>query len=346
MGEFERIRRYFQHCLAHPGVVLGNGDDAALVRPADGNVLAVSTDLLVQGHHFFADVDPAALGHKALAVNLSDLAAMGAKPLGVTLALAMPGDTTEPWLKAFAHGLLTLATAHGCVLVGGDTTAGPLTVCLTVLGEVAPAQALRRSAAQVGDDIYVSGQLGDARLALEALQGHWDVPAAVLLATRERLERPQPRITLGLALAGVAHAAADVSDGLLADLGHVMQASGVQAEVDVDALLSGPACSDWVRQRPMAQALTCVLAGGDDYELVVTAPPSARAELQVAAARGGVSLTCIGRVVACGPQASQAVPDAPAARCHLVQANGQPFVLPLGVAWQGFDHFGGHSGVS
>ncbi|MEW5885170.1 MAG: thiamine-phosphate kinase [Pseudomonadota bacterium] len=336
LGEFDLIRRYFQHPLAQPGVHagvrLGNGDDCALLQPSPGQVLAVSTDMLVAGRHFFPDVAPRALGHKALAVNLSDLAAMGARPLAFALALALP-QIDEPWVQEFAAGLLALADAHGCALVGGDTCAGPLNVCITVFGELPPALALRRDAALAGDDLYVSGSLGQARLALEALRGRWRLPEAALVRCRQRLERPEPRLALGQGLRGLAHAAIDLSDGLLADLGHVLRASGVAAQLDVPALLASPAVGPDVRALALVQpalALTCLLAGGDDYELLCTAPVAARPALERLGRELGLELSRIGRIVA----ASDAGPQ-----CSLVDARLQPYALPPGVELQGFDHF-------
>ncbi|WP_180682955.1 thiamine-phosphate kinase [Tepidicella baoligensis] len=329
MGEFDLIRRHFQHALRPAGVTLGNGDDAALLAPAPGCQLAVSTDMLVEGRHFLPTVDPRALGHKALAVNLSDLAAMGARPLACTLALALP-RADDAWLSAFASGLLALADAHGCALVGGDTTAGPLNLCLTVMGEVPWAQALRRDAARVGDDVYVSGALGDARLALEVFRGRCEVPAAVFARARRRMEWPEPRVALGLALRGVAHACADVSDGLLGDLGHILRASGVAARIDAETLMRSEAVSDGVRTLDAALALTCVLAGGDDYELVFTAPASARQAVAQAALEARIAVTRIGEIV----PAQDGVCTA-----RLVNAEGDPFPIPAGAALAGFDHF-------
>lgn len=231
MGEFDLIARYFTRPVRH--AALGVGDDCALLAPRPGMQLAISSDMLVEGRHFFADVDPEALGHKALAVNLSDLAACGAKPLAFTLALALP-RADEAWLAGFSKGLLALADAHGCELVGGDTTQGPLNICITVFGEVPAGQALLRSGARAGDDIYVSGTLGDARLALEALLGHIHLPGELLAQARQRLERPTPRVALGLALRGIASSAMDVSDGLLGDFGHILKASGVGACIRTD----------------------------------------------------------------------------------------------------------------
>ena len=301
MGEFDLIARYF----TRPAVraALGVGDDCALLQPSPGTQLAISTDMLVEGRHFFADADPCAVGHKALAVNLSDLAACGATPLAFTLALALP-RVDEAWLEPFARGLLGLADAHGCELVGGDTTRGLLNICITVFGEVpvvgGKSQALLRSGARRGDDVYVSGTLGDARLALDALRGRIDLPADLLAQARGRLERPTPRVALGQALRGIATAAIDLSDGLLGDLRHVLKASGVGATLDTSiaitliAASAHPACANGLIS--LKNQLNCVLAGGDDYELAFTAPASARAAVQAAAHRAGTPVTRIGRI--------------------------------------------------
>jgi thiamine-monophosphate kinase len=297
MGEFELIERYFKrHAtrspLAHQDssrVALGIGDDCALLQPAPGMQLALSTDMLVEGRHFLSTVDPFRLGHKALAVNLSDLAACGASPLAFSLALALP-RVDEAWLEGFAHGLFALADSHACELVGGDTTQGPLNICITVFGEVPAGAALLRSGARTGDDIYVSGSVGDARLALEVFRGRLSVPAAVFEAARARLEQPTPRVALGLALRGVATSAIDISDGLAGDLGHILQQSGVGARIDSAAamgLLAAPSL-------PAETVLDLVLAGGDDYELAFTAPPSARAAVQAAAHAAATPVTRIG----------------------------------------------------
>lgn len=296
MGEFELIRHYFQRNAPYPpGVVLGVGDDCALLQPEPGQRLAISTDMLVEGRHFFPDVDPAALGHKALAVNLSDLAAMGAKPLGFTLALSLP-RADKAWLEGFSRGLFELADAAACPLVGGDTTKGPLNLCITVFGQVPPGQELRRSGAHTGDEVWVSGTLGDARLALEALLGETTLAPDLLTRTRQRLERPTPRLALGLALCGIASAAADVSDGLCGDLCHILAASGVGAELDLDVLLASSALSADLRTRPRPQLLRCALAGGDDYELVFTAPAAARETVLQASRSAGTPVSCLGRI--------------------------------------------------
>jgi thiamine-monophosphate kinase len=305
MGEFELIQRFFTRATQPPapGVVLGVGDDCALLQPTPGMQLAVSSDMLVQGRHFFADVAPHTLGHKALAVNLSDLAACGARPLGFTLALALP-EANPAWLAPFAQGLFALADAHQCPLVGGDTTRGPLNICITVFGETPPGQALLRSGARAGDDLYVSGTLGDARLALEALQGHVQLPPDVLAQTRQRLEQPSPRVALGLALRGIASACADVSDGLLGDLGHILERSGVGATVDTTIAINliaacarstGETGTFSINLEP-SQVLHYVLGGGDDYELVFTASPAQRAAVHAAAQASATPVTRIGHI--------------------------------------------------
>lgn len=319
MGEFELIREIFQRPRPLPAEVgLGIGDDCALLQPRPGMTLAVSTDMLVEGRHFFADVAPAALGHKALAVNLSDLAASGARPLAFTLALALP-QADEAWMREFARGMFALADAHGCALIGGDTTRGPLNLCVTVFGEVPavghPQGPLLRSGARAGDELWVSGTLGDARLALLALQGHPTLsalPAPVLAAARQRLEWPTPRVVLGQALRGVATAALDLSDGLAGDLRHLLAASGCGARLRADVLSAWPGCvadanaSLGVAGAPDGHAcaiapherLALVMQGGDDYELLFSAPPSRREQVLAAAASAGTPVTCIGQLVA------------------------------------------------
>lgn len=295
MGEFDLIARYFTRPTTR--AVLGVGDDCALLQPAAGMQMAISCDMLVEGRHFFPDVDPFTLGHKALAVNLSDLAACGAQPLAFTLALALP-RADEAWLAAFSRGLFALADVHGCELVGGDTTQGPLNICITVFGEVPRGQALLRSGARDGDDVYVSGTLGEARLALEALRGGITLPHERLAAARARLEQPTPRVALGLALRGIATAAIDVSDGLLGDLGHILEASGTGARIDtwvaISLLADGAGTTRADGHFPHETRLRCVLAGGDDYELAFTAPVSARAAVQAAALQAKTPVTRIG----------------------------------------------------
>ncbi len=315
MGEFDLIARYFKRpppLAAAAQVTLGVGDDCALLQPRPGQQWAVSTDLLIEGRHFLSTVAPDRLGHKALAVNLSDLAACGAQPVAYTLALSLP-SVDEAWLAAFAQGLHALADAHGIALVGGDTTRGPLAIGITVMGEVPPGQALLRSGAKAGDELWVSGHLGDARLALEVFRGSLSVPLPVWELARQRMEQPTPRVALGLALRGVASAAADVSDGLCGDLGHILAASGVGAVIDAaDAIetiasrgvwmgASGRLDSNLSANPPLPaewQWLDWVLNGGDDYELVFTAPSALTEAVRLAAAAAGTPVRRIGRIQA------------------------------------------------
>ena len=294
MGEFDLIDRFFKRPAKHAD--LGVGDDSALLSPRPGHQLALSADMLVEGRHFLSTVDPATLGHKSLAVNLSDLAACGAEPRAFLLSLSLPRADVA-WLQGFSQGLFALADAHGCELIGGDTTQGPLNISITVLGDVPRGQALLRSGARAGDDIFVSGTVGDARLALEVFRGKLSLPETVFRRCRNRMEQPTPRVALGIGLRGVASAAADISDGLLGDLGHILRQSGAGARLDLAAcegLLSCrhdvPLTDAWLR--------TCVLSGGDDYELVFTAPPTLRDAVQQAAIDSQTSVTCIGTVTA------------------------------------------------
>jgi thiamine-monophosphate kinase len=319
MGEFDLIARYFTRPGRH--AVLGVGDDCALLQPHAGMQLAVSSDMLVEGRHFLSTTPAAGLGHKALAVNLSDLAACGAKPLAFTLALALP-FIDENWLAGFSKGLWNLADAHGCELIGGDTTQGPLNICITVLGEVPPGDALLRQHAQVGDDIYISGTVGDARLALEVFKGTVSLEATYFEAARLRMERPTPRIELGLALRGVANAAIDVSDGLLGDLGHILQRSQVGAVIETAWVQDSAAISDAMQSVVFNKRLDFALAGGDDYELLFTAPPDQADEVLEAGEQCGVSITCIGRIT-------------PVAGVQVLDLQG----LPMSRRFASFDHF-------
>lgn len=354
LSEFALIDRYFRRARPLRRAALGVGDDCALLPLPAGEVLAISTDTLVAGRHFFDDVNPAALGHKALAVNLSDLAASGAQPLACMLALTLPA-VNDAWLAAFAQGLHALADASGCELIGGDTTSGPLSITITVLGGVPRGQELLRSGARVGDDIYAShrtGQgLGAARLALHLLQaqrGQAPEPAiarldaaqktALLHATRRQLEEPEPRTALGLALRGVASACMDISDGLQGDLRHILHASGVGATLYASAAAEqgaaharaedNGACGLLAASSPAlhalghGQAVQYALAGGDDYELLFTAPAQQRAQVAHIARQTGLQLTRIGRIEQkAGLRLRQAD-----GRCVCIQANG-------------FDHF-------
>ncbi len=317
MGEFDLIARYFKRPAKRSP--LGVGDDCALLAPAAGMQLAVSSDMLVEGRHFLSTVEPARLGHKALAVNLSDLAACGAKPLAFTLALALPG-VDEPWLEGFSRGLLALADAHGCELVGGDTTRGPLNICITVFGEVPAGAALLRSGARAGDDIWVSGTPGEARLALEVFRGTIALPADALDTARRRMEQPTPRVALGQALRGIATSAVDVSDGLIGDLGHILASSGVGATLDVDAATALISVDTGNLGEELRR--TCALSGGDDYELVFTAPASARNAVGQAGMDSSTRVTRIGRIEA-------------DAGLRIVDAAGAPVSQRFG----SFDHF-------
>jgi thiamine-monophosphate kinase len=315
-SEFELIAKYFTRPA--PGAVLGVGDDAALLAVAPGRELAVTTDMLVEGVHFYSDADPGALGHKALAVNLSDLAAMGATPRYALLALALP-QANESWVSAFASGFFALAELHGVELVGGDTTRGPLAICIQALGEVGTGAALRRDGARPGDDIWISGTLGGAAAALAHRQGGLKLPAAVLARCQERLDRPTPRVGLGCALAGLASAAIDVSDGLLADLGHVCERSQVGAVIRYASL---PCPAGLAPLRQDAVVMRAITAGGDDYELCFTAPAHHRAAIEALAARLPLQLARIGAIV-------------DGAGVALLDENGRR--LAPGKA--GFDHF-------
>jgi thiamine-monophosphate kinase len=327
LSEFSLIDRFFarraSRARADSTVALGIGDDCALLAPPAGEMLAISTDMLVEGRHFFTDVDPYALGHKALAVNLSDLAAMGAKPQAFTLAFSLP-RADEAWLAAFSDGLFDLAERFGCELIGGDTTGGPLNLCITVFGSVPAQVALRRDAAKPGDDIWISGTLGDARAGLGVQRNEWTASAADAATFRRALEYPEPRIALGLELRGLAHAALDLSDGLAGDLLHILERSQMNATVDVDALPRSAALA----RLPRDVQLRCTAAGGDDYELCFTAPVTARASIEKVGDKLAVPVTRIGTIGAPEPAAA-----APAIAWH--DASGTPLTLTL----QGFDHF-------
>ncbi|MBO9515354.1 MAG: thiamine-phosphate kinase [Variovorax sp.] len=320
MGEFDLIARYFKRPAKRSP--LGVGDDCALLAPAAGMQLAVSSDMLVEGRHFLSTVDAERLGHKALAVNLSDLAACGAKPLAFTLALALP-SVDEAWLAGFSRGLFALAHLHGCELVGGDTTRGPLNICITVFGEVPAGGALLRSGAKVDDDIWVSGTLGDARLALEVFRGTLSLPGELFERARARMELPTPRVALGQALRGIASAALDVSDGLAGDLGHILAASGVGATLDADACAAQVAIGAETNALDVDTLRACALAGGDDYELCFTAPPSRREAVEQAGREASVPVTRIGRIEA-------------QAGLRIVDAQGRPITQ----RYASFDHFG------
>ncbi len=319
-SEFELIRRYFTRPAR--GAVLGVGDDAALVRVRSGMELAISTDMLVAGRHFFADADPEQLGHKALAVNLSDMAAMGATPRWATLALALPRADAR-WLAAFSRGFLRLARRHGVDLVGGDTTRGPLVVCVQIAGEVPAGRALRRDGARNGDDIWVSGTLGEAALALAAAEGRIRLAARERRRLERKLHAPAPRIALGTALRGVARSAIDVSDGLVADLGHICERSGVAAVIEAARIPLSAIVKSKINQSVI---MTAGLAGGDDYELVFSAGQARRAAIARLARRLRLKLTRIGRMV----RRRRGAP-----RVTVLGAGGRP----VAVKRKGYEHF-------
>jgi thiamine-monophosphate kinase len=318
-SEFDLIARHFDRPVKR--AILGVGDDCALLPLAQGHEMAVSTDMLVEGTHFLADTDPRRLGHKTLAVNLSDLAAMGAIPRFATLALALP-DVRDAWLADFAAGFFALADRHGVELMGGDTTRGPLNLCVTIFGEVPRGQAIRRSGAASGDDVWVSGTLGDAALGLLALRDEAILAPAERAFCVGRLESPEPRVDLGQAMRGVSTSMIDLSDGLAGDLAHLARASGTAARINVDAL----PLSFAMRDQPQARRLRCALAGGDDYELCFTAPVDQR-DLVVAIGRSvGLALTRVGSMF------ERVEGGAPVL---LVDSDGRS--LP---AMRGYDHFG------
>jgi len=322
VSEFDLIRRFFTHST--PGTVLGVGDDAALVRVGAGMELAISADMLVEGRHFLPRADPTLLGHKALAVNLSDMAAMGAKPRWATLSLSLPKADAK-WLGGFSAGFMALAHRHRVDLIGGDTTRGPLTICVQIMGEVPRGKALRRDGAKVGDDIWVSGRLGSAALALAAIRRRVQVPARERAALEERLHAPTPRLALGIALRGIARSAIDISDGLLADLGHICQRSRVSATLQWENL---PAT---LFVRALAQksdvAARALLTGGDDYELCFTAPRRRRYDVLAAAKRARAEVMVIGSITP-GKRSGAAV--------QVLDSVGRPMKSRT----KGYDHFG------
>lgn len=316
-SEFELIARHFTRPVRH--TVLGVGDDGAVVRPAPGMDLVVTTDMLVAGTHFLPDAEPEALGWKSLAVNLSDLAAMGAQPRWAVVAAALPA-ADETWIAAFARGFFAAAEAFDVDVIGGDTTRGPLNIAPTVLGEVPQGQALTRAGAQAGDDLWVSGMPGLAALGLNYRLGKVSLHDTAIAPCLAALDRPQPRVALGLALRGLATAAIDVSDGLLADVGHILERSALAADIEFDRLprVALEAGAD------AALAQQCLIAGGDDYELAFAAPPERRGDIEALAVRLGLPLSRIG-----------CLRTGPAAELVLRDAAGRP--MPVGR--RGFDHF-------
>ena len=316
-GEFALIDKYFAR--ATPSAILGPGDDCALLQPTPGKQLAITTDMLVAGTHFLPDTDPKNLGWKALAVNISDLAAMGATPRWALLACSLPA-VDEPWIAKFAEGFFACAAEYGVDVVGGDTTRGPLTIGVQIMGLVARGAALRRAGARPGDEIYVTGTLGDAALGLQLLQGGLRLPEEFHAVVVARLERPTPRVAAGQRLHGLATACIDISDGLLGDLGHILDASGVGARIELARLPLSLAYDQAFAQVGWEAAL----AGGDDYELCFTVPPEQADELRRAAVLFGVSCTRIGVI--------EAEPG-----LRIVDQHGAAYAPKL----TGFDHFRG-----
>ena len=298
MNEFELIARYFTRPARR--AVLGVGDDCALIAPVAGMQLAISTDMLLEGRHFLPGADPEALGHKTLAVNLSDCAAVGALPRYALLAGALP-EADPQWLEAFARGFFALADRHDVEVIGGDTTRGPRTFCVTIIGEVPVGRALLRSGAQPEDVVWISGEVGAARVGLAVMREEPGItpPATLREHALQAMHRPQPRVDLGLALRGIASAAIDISDGLIGDLGHILERSHVGAEI---SMMQIPA-SDWLKSRATdpktaAWAREFVMAGGDDYELCFTAPPALEARVLEAGRHAGVAVTPVGQITA------------------------------------------------
>ena len=316
-SEFAVIRRHFTRPSRH--AVLGDGDDDALFSARAGMELAVSTDMLVLGTHFFAEADPRRLGPKALAVNLSDMAAMGAVPRWALLALAVP-RVDQSWLRQFSAGLLALARAHDVDLVGGDTSRGPLNICVTIVGETPRDEALRRDGARAGDEIWVSGSLGDAALAVAHRKRRLRLRVNEIARCMRALDLPRPRVALGRALLGIAHSAIDLSDGLLADLGHICERSQLAAEVHLPAIPRSRTLERFAATQVGREAL---LAGGDDYELCFTAAPRAGDRLRAVAKRIGLRLTPIGVM-----RRGRGV--------RVLDASGRRIALDK----LGFDHFG------
>jgi thiamine-monophosphate kinase len=329
LGEFDLIEHFFKRSTnnAYPQVLLGIGDDCALISCSakdQTSVMAVSTDMLIEGRHFLPGADPFSLGYKCLAVNLSDLAAMGATPVAFTLAIAMPEINTK-WLDEFSAGLLALADEHHCPLIGGDTTAGPLTISITTFGRVDAAKSLKRSNAKLGDDIWISNTLGDARLALGSIRQEWTLDPTEIALVAPRMHAPAPRVTLGQKLLGVANAAIDISDGFLGDLSHILKMSEVGAEIYIDQI----PCSSTLGNQSLELKRLCTLMGGDDYELCFTAPISHREKIQSISKDLDLKLTKVGVITPTTPNLINLVDDA-----------GQ--IIPTEVSKQylkSFDHF-------
>jgi len=343
-GEFDLINQYFLrnsllNQASHPHddpVLLGIGDDCALLAPPpNDHMLAVTSDMLVENRHFFSDADPRLLGHKCLAVNLSDLAAIGAKPAAFTLSIALP-TIVHPWLQAFSEGLHALSDQFQCPLIGGDTTSGPLTISITAIGYLPKKSALKRSGAQVGDDIWVSGEVGDARYALGIRRKEWPPVSLDSIALQKlnlRMDAPQPRVDLGIALREVAHSAIDVSDGLLGDLQHILKASHCYAEIHIDQV---PISASLALETQTMRRI-CSLRGGDDYELCFTAPSQNTDQIEAIGRKLNLRLTKIGKIIEAPPIASN---HSKVQRLQLIDQQGEPLNLEeVQMYLKSFDHF-------
>ena len=297
LGEFDLIQRFFKAGAdaMHPNdekvIALGIGDDCALLKPAAGEEIAITSDMLVEGRHFFMDANPGLLGRKALAVNLSDLAAMGAKPIGFTLSIALP-NVDIAWLEAFSKGLFAVANQYSCPLIGGDTTAGPLTISITAFGSIPSGKAIRRSGAKVGHDIWASGTIGDARLALAALRHEITLPESDLKQIEHRMHNPTPRVELGMKIRELASAALDISDGLLGDLHHILKQSQVSAKVFLDQIPK----SETLQKQSEDIQNQFAASGGDDYEICFTAPTEKRDVIDEISTALNLPLTRIGSI--------------------------------------------------
>jgi thiamine-monophosphate kinase len=330
IGEFDLTERFFKTgagaVAQNECISLGIGDDCALIKPTAGSELAITTDMLVEGRHFFAGADPEKLGRKALAVNLSDLAAMGARPLGFTLAIAMP-KVNIAWLEAFSKGLLESANLYACPLIGGDTTAGPLTLSITALGNIPQGKAIRRSGAKVHDDVWVSGTVGDARLALAALRHEIAISEEDLRQVENRMHQPVPRIELGIRLRDIATSALDISDGVLGDLTHVLKQSQVDAEIVLNQL---PKSATLKKQSEDIQNQFAA-SGGDDYELCFTAPTYQRDVIKEISASLNLPLTMVGKITPIKNQHPQV---------HIINEDGTTLsAIESKKLLQSFDHF-------
>ncbi|WP_071467047.1 thiamine-phosphate kinase [Polynucleobacter asymbioticus] len=330
IGEFDLIERFFKTGTSateqNENIPLGIGDDCALIKQATDSEIAITTDMLVEGRHFFAGADPEQLGRKALAVNLSDLAAMGAEPLGFTLAIAMP-KADIAWLEAFSKGLLDSANLYGCPLIGGDTTAGPLTLSITALGNIPQGKAIRRSGAKIEDDVWVSGNVGDARLALAALRHEIPLSAEDLKQVEKRMHQPTPRIELGICLRDIATAALDISDGLLGDLNHVLK----QSQVDAQIFLNQIPKSETLKKQSTDIQNQFAASGGDDYEICFTAPNHQREAIKKLSKSLDLPLTLIGRIIPIKNKNPQV---------HLINSDGATMsAIESKKLLQSFDHF-------